>query len=576
MLYNNCMKKPVLFFLFFCLSFVLSGEAKTALVIGNGNYAHFSTLPNPVEEARDMRDALQRIGFEVILLTDGTEDEIYEAISEFEDKLRDSGGLALFHYGGHGVQVNGSNYIIPVNADIPDERRIKSRAVDIEEVIGAMASSSSSTNIIILDACRDNPLPGASRSASRGLAVIGNQPPDSIIVYSADAGTTAQDGLFTPTLLKYIETPGLEFYDILKKVRTEVRESSGGTQRTGDYNQLESDIYLAGRGRGSGLIVESEDYGSLRISVLQSCKINIDGHFAGDLEANSTAVLNDVRSGTRQVEAVYDESRELLEVEVYKDRTSEVSFTQRMSKESPIDENNLVSVSGGTIEMGSHFGDSDELPVHYVTVSDFIIGRYEVTQKEYEIVMGRNPSDRNYGSGDNYPVNKVSWLDAIEFCNKLSLMEGLDPCYSGRGRSLTCDFDANGYRLPTEAEWFFAAGGGTLGQGRSEYAGSILPGPVAWFDNNSSNSIHPVGMKSPNELGLYDMSGNVAEWCWDYYDEYPSSLVTDPTGPESGRKRVIRGGSWYNISTDGRINKRKSDSPAGKGFSLGFRVVRRQ
>ncbi|MBB6482648.1 SUMF1/EgtB/PvdO family nonheme iron enzyme [Spirochaeta isovalerica] len=570
------MRKFLLLSIVLFFTYPLFSQAKTALIIGNGDYKHFSTLSNPVDEARDMRNALQRIGFEVILLTDGTEDEIYDAITLFEDKLKAKGGLALFHYGGHGVQVNGSNYLIPVNADIPDERRVKSRAVDVEEIVSAMASSGSRTNIIILDACRDNPLPGESRSASRGLAVIGNQPPDSIIVYSADAGTTAQDGLFTPTLLKYIETPGLEFYDILKKVRTEVREASGGMQRTGDYNQLESDIYLAGRGSGSGLIVEREEFGSLRISVFEPCEVFIDGRPAGSLEANSSAVLNDVKTGSRTVEAVYREGRETLEVRIYKNETSEAAFKQRIKKESPVDENNLVRVSGGTVEMGALLGDSDEKPTHFITVSDFIISRYEVTQKEYEAVMGRNPSDRNYSYGDDYPVNKVSWLDAIEFCNKLSLLEGLEPCYSGRGRSLACDFDANGYRLPTEAEWFFAAGGGTVGQAKSIYAGANLPGPVSWYDNNSSNTVHPVGLKNPNELGLYDMSGNVAEWCWDYYGEYTSSLKVDPTGPEEGRQRVVRGGGWNNLSTDGRINKRKSESIAGKSFNLGFRIVRRE
>ena len=192
------------------------------------------------------------------------------ALYDFEQKLKQRGGLALFHYGRHGVQVNGTNYIIPVDADIPGERRVKSRAVEVYEIIGAMDASGSKTNIIILDACRDNPLPGGLKSGIRGLAVVGNQPPDSIIVYSADADTTAQDGLFTPTLLKYIETPGLEFYDILKKVRSDVRIASGGKQRTGDYNQLESDIYLAGTGssaaRTPGFQEEAAKYGSVKIS----------------------------------------------------------------------------------------------------------------------------------------------------------------------------------------------------------------------------------------------------------------------------------------------------------------------
>ena len=203
------MKKYIvlLFILLITISAVFA-QNKTALVIGNGAYVHFSRLSNPRNEAISMKNALQRIGFEVILVLDGSEDDILDALGRFEDKLKRRGGLAFFHYGGHGVQVDGRNYIIPVNADIPDERRVRSRAVEVDEIIGAMDASGSKTNIIILDACRDNPLPGGSRSGTRGLSVVERQPPDSIVVYSAAAGTTAQDGVFTPILLKYLETPG--------------------------------------------------------------------------------------------------------------------------------------------------------------------------------------------------------------------------------------------------------------------------------------------------------------------------------------------------------------------------------
>ncbi len=197
--------------LFAAVSSLSSQENKTALIIGNSSYSHFSRLTQPVGEARQMSAALRRLGFDVTLLLDGTQDEMYGALTDFEYKLKSRGGLAFFHFGGHGVQVDGANYLIPVDSEIPDERRVKSRALDVDEILGLMESSGSDTNVIILDACRDNPLPAGSRSGTRGLAAVHRPPPNSIIVYAADAGDTAQDGLFTPTLLKYLETPGGTF-----------------------------------------------------------------------------------------------------------------------------------------------------------------------------------------------------------------------------------------------------------------------------------------------------------------------------------------------------------------------------
>ena len=237
--------------LFAAVSSLSSQENKTALIIGNSSYSHFSRLTQPLGEARQMSAALRRLGFDVTLLLDGTQDEMYGALTDFEYKLKSRGGLAFFHFGGHGVQVDGANYLIPVDSEIPDERRVKSRALDVDEILGLMESSGSDTNVIILDACRDNPLPAGSRSGTRGLAAVHRPPPNSIIVYAADAGDTAQDGLFTPTLLKYLETPGAEFSDILRDVRRDVMSASGGRQRTGEYNQLISEIYLAGQGGAS-------------------------------------------------------------------------------------------------------------------------------------------------------------------------------------------------------------------------------------------------------------------------------------------------------------------------------------
>lgn len=217
---------------------------KYALLIANSNYKYFSELNNPIPEAEKLHDKLVSLGFSVSLAKDATREQILNSIFSFESDIRNNGGLALFHYGGHAVQVNGNNYLIPVDADIPDERRVETRAVDVTEIMTSLDTSGSETNIIILDSCRDNPLPANTRSTTRGLAVVGRKPKNSIIVYSAESGTTAKDGVFTPILTELIGDPEMSFQETLLKVRKSVYEITNGTQIPGEYNQTFDPIYF--------------------------------------------------------------------------------------------------------------------------------------------------------------------------------------------------------------------------------------------------------------------------------------------------------------------------------------------
>lgn len=234
----------------------------------------------------------------------------------------------------------------------------------------------------------------------------------------------------------------------------------------------------------------------------------------------------------------------------------------------------MVMVAGGTFRMGSNTGDTDEKPVHSVTISTFYLSPYEVTQMQWKEVMGNNPS---YYSGDSMPVENVSWLDAVDFCNRLSEAEGLTPCYTNTGNGYSCNWSANGYRLPTESEWEYAARGGANSQGY-KYSGSNNADEVAWTSANSQNSTHPVGMLMANELGLYDMSGNVLEWCWDWHaDSYPFSgnPIIDPRGASSGKHRVLRGGSWRHAEYYSRVSHRSTAIlPDGRLPRVGFRLAR--
>jgi sulfatase modifying factor 1 len=209
------------------------------------------------------------------------------------------------------------------------------------------------------------------------------------------------------------------------------------------------------------------------------------------------------------------------------------------------------------------------------------MAKYEVTFEEYDRFYHdakgtgiRKPDDEGWGRG-NWPV-AVTWYDAVTYCNWLSEKEGLTPCYSRGGRATQCDFSANGYRLPTEAEWEYAARGGQKSQGYI-HAGSDNPDDVAWYADNSDDQTHPIGQKKPNELGLYDMSGNLWEWCWDFYGEdyYASSPASDPEGPASvtdtSLERVKRGGYVTLDSNSLRTTFRSAGSTTywpGEGFRL--------
>jgi len=278
---------------------------------------------------------------------------------------------------------------------------------------------------------------------------------------------------------------------------------------------------------------------------------------------------------------------------------------------------NMAFIQGGSFEMGDTFGDggSDEKPAHTVTVSDFEIGRHEVTVEEFSRFVNASgyKTDAEKGDGSyfwdgkewkekagidwrhdaagklrpsgeyNHPVIHVSWNDAVAYCNWLSDQHGYQKVYAISGSTVTPNWDANGYRLPTEAEWEFAA----RSRGKKEkWAGTSEENTLASYANyweggskgkDGYEYTSPVGSFRPNNAGLYDMSGNVWEWCWDWYDSgyYEKSKNSrDPKGPDSGSSRVIRGGSWYSYPASVRVAYRLYDSPENRVINLGFRLAR--
>ncbi len=235
----------------------------------------------------------------------------------------------------------------------------------------------------------------------------------------------------------------------------------------------------------------------------------------------------------------------------------------------------MVPIPGGTFRMGDVNATGvvrDMYRPRKVTVSSFEMSATEITQRQFR--MFRRYKMNAYAANDSMPIILMNWMDAAEFCNDMSMRFGLSKCYEEY--FWTCDFSKNGFRLPTEAEWEYACRAGTSSEfytGNSEMDLSR----AGWYRGNSLEKLHPVGLKQPNAFGLYDMTGNVFEWCNDWFGIYagPDS-VKDPSGPKNGSNRVLRGGSWYNNSFACRSSYRVFGDPENRRLYVGFRVVRRR
>jgi len=493
---------------------------RIALVIGNGNYRFTDSLPklsNPANDADDMAAALRRFGFEVIAKKNLTKEEMDETITDFGRKIAES-DAALFYYAGHGLQVKGQNYLVPVDANIDSEAKVPYRAVNVNQLLEEMESSRSRVNIVMLDACRNNPISGKFRSgASRGLAPPSAMPKGTVIVYATDPGNVAADGtgrngLFTAGLLSAFKGSDLTLGGVLTRASEEVEKASN-QQQTPYIN-------------GPATVQK-------RFSFVSPSEMT-------DLQPSEYKPEPAMLAPAPVARPVEPEPVRQSVPRTFADPATGIEF---------------VPVQGGCFQMGDTFGDgyASEKPVHEVCVDGFSIGKYEVTQGQWKTIMGNNPSKFS-SCGDDCPVEQVSWNDVQDFILNLNRRSGRN------------------YRLPTEAEWEYAA----RSVGKSEkYSGSSSIDSVAWYDGNSGSTTHPVGRKGANGLGIYDMSGNVWEWCSDWHgnDYYGMSPRSNPQGPSSGEFRVLRGGSWFDNPLDSRAAFRARGLPGGRFISLGFRLV---
>jgi formylglycine-generating enzyme required for sulfatase activity len=306
--------------------------------------------------------------------------------------------------------------------------------------------------------------------------------------------------------------------------------------------------------------------------------IMIDGVETGDsIKAMGTITIPNVRSGVTEVA--------VREPNGYITRASQTVLVRagervRVVVKRPIPED-FAQIEGGTFTMGSpnsEFNRENDEMLHQVTVGSFYMGKYEVTQREYDAVMGGNPSRFK---GAYLPVEQVSWFDAVAYCNARSQKEGLTPAYTIHGEEVLWNPSADGYRLPTEAEWEYAARGGT----RTPFStGDNITTSQANYNGNYPYNEHtlgiyrrkttPVGSFTPNPWGLYDMHGNVNEWCWDWYGPYGTENQDNPVGAAAGSFRVNRGGSWSSYAKYLRSAIRNYNMPSYRYGNRGFRLAR--
>ncbi|MDR2095402.1 MAG: SUMF1/EgtB/PvdO family nonheme iron enzyme [Treponema sp.] len=690
-----------------CAQESVSAPQKFALVIGNAAYTQVSPLRNTLNDAADVMAALEGLGFEAELLTDGTLRQMAAAVDRFARRLgaaADSYGF--FYYSGHGVQSQGENFLIPVDADIRREADLAYEALHVQRALDYLQEAGNRLNVVVLDACRDNPFSWA-RSGGRGLTVTSRQPPGSIVVYATSAGSTASDiseggtgrnGLFTAELLKHLKTPGLEVKEVFNRTGADVSRASGSRQIPAVYSQFFGTAYLgkapqavsepqaapytppapqfgpiaaavgnlevaaatAGtlniRGGGLDRDVPFTVGGTLPISGLQTGTYRLTMNYRDgkteektvDVEAGQTAKASfnyrippatapavasalyppgNIKAGTPGYDSIplsWDSAGSGIKYRVYYGTVNDPSkaklydiILDRTNAVIPRLEGNqtyyfwissldgvesvksgavsartrpvpdeFVRIPSGSFLMGSPASEAGrwdgEGPQHSVTVGGFFISKYEVTQKEWKAVMRSNPS---YFKGDDLPVENVSWYDAIEYCNKRSVKEGLTPAYTRNGDSVMWNRNANGYRLPTEAEWEYACRAGTAGPfstgnnittGQANYNGNYP------YNENVQGEYREktwnVGSGAANAWGLYDMHGNVWEWCWDRYGSYDGKAQTDPAGPSdpasSDADRVERGGGWSAYAQYLRSANRNYYTPSGRVGNLGFRLVR--
>ena len=555
--------------------------ARLALVIGNDSYQQVQTLKNARTDAETMGRALKAADFDdVVVAVDRNRIQMNALIRQFIAKLS-GGDEAVFYFSGHGVQLGGVSYLLPV--DIGDESAalVRDEAIALHRILEDLAERNPRFTLVLIDACRDNPFGGNMKNVgSKGLAPTAPAE-GQMVIYAAGANQKALDrlsetdrdtnGLFTRVWLKEMAKSGQPVHELVRSVRREVvrlAKSVGHDQVPALYDQSVGEFYFRRNAAGSPGKGEKDD-GQIRFP-------------DGDLEAWRVAdSISSVQAYRAYLETYrtgrYAPAAKMRLAALEKPAAPAVApAAVAVPKPSPEPSYppgkvfrdcdgcpEMVVIPGGSFMMGSALSEADreadEGPQHKVQVAKFALGKTEVTQSLWKALMGSNPSYFKDCGGD-CPAEQVSWEDAQQFVKQLNVH------VAGR--------EDGPYRLPSEAEWEYACRAG----GTELYCGSANVGTVAWYGDNSGSETHRVGTKAINRFGLHDMSGNVWEWVQDCYrDTGYREAPTDGSAhvwKQGCDERVVRGGSWFNEPRFVRSAFRLWLAPSTRNFYLGFRVAR--
>ena len=605
-----------------------SAAGRVALVVGNSTYEYIGRLPNPANDAADLSAALRRLGFDVTVAQDAGRTALTEALRAFT--RRSTGAdVALVFYAGHGMEMDGVNYLLPVDARLERDTDVRYETVTLDDVLAS--TSGASLRLVILDACRNNPLARSmtrtvrTRNVSNGAfgdlddALLGDE---TLVAYSAEAGTVADDGAgrnspYAAALLAHLEER-LEVGMLFRRVRERVLNATDGRQRPHEYHSLLGEHYLGVAPVGGGLAaaggagVPAASVAARGSSPVLAQQETVfwesvrESANPAELEAYLARWPNGVYAPLARTRVATLRPAAAVDPPTTTDTRQQDLEVFRDCPDCP----EMVVVPAGTFRMGSDrdddWGRGDERPQHRVSVGRFALGRYEVTRAEYEAFVsatghsdgsrcvtddgrgnwewrGRNGAswrDPRFPQGDDHPVVCVSWEDVQSYVRWLSRKTG------------------ESYRLPSEAEWEYAARAGTgtrrywgdspSGQcGRANGADASLRRQyrrvqgldfdhVMSCDDGMAHTA-PAGSYEANVFGLFDVLGNVWEWtedCWhENYARAPSDGSAWTRGGECGR-RVLRGGSWDDYPRLLRSADRRRSTTGRRSGYAGFRVSR--
>ena len=599
---------------------------RIALVVGNAAYADDLALRNPVNDARLMATTLRELDFSVTLVANADEARLEDAIEAFGERLRGAGGggVALFYYAGHGVQSEGVNYLVPVGARVSREGQLRSRTVPAQWVLEEMEEARTALNIVVLDACRNNPFAAAGRSVggSRGLTRMDAPAGSFFLAYSAGPGQVAEDGegansVYTGALAAAMRRPGLQLEDVFKEAGREVGDRTGGAQvpwREGSWNgrfhfappasppaagssglavaapDPEAEMWLQIRETADAGQLERylgrypngryRDAAEARLETLRgqpftvvvepsSARVRFTGartpaYRAGlRLPAGQYRVEASAQGFETRTETVTHGSVPTEHRIALRKAGPQVGEKFRDCPECP----EMVVVPTGSYRMGSRDGNLDEKPAHDVTIrAPFAVGRYEVTFAEWDACT----RDGGCPAGESVAVDE-GWgrgrrpVIGVSWGDAKRYLQWLS---RKTGKS---------YRLLSESEWEYAARTGTetayswgdeIGVNRANCLGC----GSRWDDSKTA----PVGSFRTSVWGLHDMHGNVWEWVEDCWNDSYAGAPADGSAWLRGNcgVRVLRGGSWFNIPSYLRAANRIRVATGSRGFNIGFRVAR--